>query len=71
MSEPIDDLYLLDFVLKDRDHFLIIFSGFMYARKATQKERELVENYFEFADNPIKILESKQDKYHIMFLIIE
>lgn len=39
MSESIDDLYLLDFVLKDRDRFLIIFSGFIYARKATQKER--------------------------------
>lgn len=42
MSEPIEDLYLLDFVLKDRDRFLIIFSGFMCARKATQKERESV-----------------------------
>ena len=39
MSESIEDLYLLDFVLKDRDRFLIIFSGFIYARKATQKER--------------------------------
>jgi len=37
MSESIDDLYLLDFVLKDRDRFLIIFSGFIYARKASQK----------------------------------
>jgi hypothetical protein len=27
MSEQIDDLYLLDFVLKDRDRFLIVFSG--------------------------------------------
>lgn len=27
MSEKIDDLYLLDFVLKDRDRFLIVFSG--------------------------------------------
>jgi hypothetical protein len=27
ISEPIPDLYLLDFVLKDRDRFLIVFSG--------------------------------------------
>ena len=27
MSEPIEDLYLLDFVLKDRDRFIIVFSG--------------------------------------------
>jgi hypothetical protein len=27
MSENIEDLYLLDFVLKDRDRFLIVFSG--------------------------------------------
>lgn len=27
MAEKIDDLYLLDFVLKDRDRFLIVFSG--------------------------------------------
>lgn len=46
MAEPIEDLYLLDFVLKDRDRFLIVFSGkniwylgFIYARKASQKER--------------------------------
>lgn len=39
MSESIEDLYLLDFILKDRERFLIIFSGFIYARNATQKER--------------------------------
>lgn len=39
MSESIKDLYLLDFVLKDRDRFLITFSGFIYARNASQKER--------------------------------
>ena len=46
MSEKIDDLYLLDFILKDRDRFLIVFSGtlifylgFIYARNANQKER--------------------------------
>lgn len=39
MSESVEDLYLLDFILKDRDRFLIIFSGFIYARDATQKER--------------------------------
>lgn len=71
MSESIQDLYLLDFVLKDRDKFLIIFSGFIYARCATQKERESIENYFDFADNQIKILESKQEKYMISFTIIE
>jgi hypothetical protein len=27
MSENIEDLYLLDFVLKDRDRFLIVYSG--------------------------------------------
>jgi hypothetical protein len=27
MSESIDGLYLLDFVLKDRDRFLVVFSG--------------------------------------------
>jgi hypothetical protein len=27
MAEAIDDLYLLDFILKDRDRFLIVFSG--------------------------------------------
>lgn len=27
MSENIDNLYLLDLVLKDRDNLLIIFSG--------------------------------------------
>ena len=29
MSESIEDLYLLDFVLKDRDRFLIVFSGIL------------------------------------------
>lgn len=33
MSESIDDLYLLDFVLKDRDRFLIVFSGTHYLIK--------------------------------------
>ncbi len=27
MSEKIEDLYLLDFVLKDRDRFIFVFSG--------------------------------------------
>ena len=39
ISESVKDLYLLDFILKDRDRFLIIFSGFIYARNATTKER--------------------------------
>jgi hypothetical protein len=71
MSESVDDLYLLDFVLKDRDKFLIIFSGFIYARQATQQERNSLKNYFEHSDNHIKILESSQQSYKIIFIIIE
>lgn len=56
MSENIQDLYLLDFVLKDRDRFIITFSGFIYARLATQKERESLDNYFDYADLSIKVL---------------
>jgi hypothetical protein len=36
MSESIENLYLLDLVLKDRDRFLVTFSGFIYARKFSQ-----------------------------------
>lgn len=71
MSENIQDLYLLDFVLKDRDRFIITFSGFIYARLATQKERESLDNYFDYADLSIKVLESIQPKYKIHFIIIE
>lgn len=47
ISEGVPNLYLLDLTLKDRDKFLITFSGnffnyflgFIYARKAELKER--------------------------------
>ena len=39
MSESVKDLYLLDLVLKDRDRFIIIFSGFIYGRMSTLQER--------------------------------
>ena len=56
MSESVKDLFLLDFVLKDRDKFLIIFSGFIYAREASQKEREDVEDYFQYSEKEMKLL---------------
>ena len=71
MSESVKDLFLLDFVLKDRDKFLIIFSGFIYAREASQKEREDVEDYFQYSEKEMKLLEFKGEKYSIRILIIE
>lgn len=63
ISEGVPNLYLLDLTLKDRDKFLITFSGnysdklgFIYGRKAELKERQSVENYFNFAENQMKIL---------------
>lgn len=49
----------------------MIFLGFIYARKAELKERESVENYFNFAENEMKILEFKNKKYELKILIIE
>lgn len=71
ISESVDGLYLLDFVLKSRDAFLVIFSGFIYARAAREEERQSIEDYFRFADQRIVVVESKQEKCFIQFLIIE
>lgn len=39
MSESVQNLYLLDLILKDRDRFLITFSGFIYARQLSEQEK--------------------------------
>jgi hypothetical protein len=45
--------------------------GFIYARNATQKERESVENYFQFAELPVKLLEFRGQKYDFSIFVIE
>ena len=39
MSENVENLYLLDLILKDRDRFVIIYSGFTYAKSAKKEDR--------------------------------
>ena len=56
ISENVPNLFLLDLVLKDRDRFLITFSGFIYVKVLKQEEKMRLEGYLDYMDKEVKCL---------------
>lgn len=62
MSERIEDLYLLDFVLKDRDRFIIVFSGiFRVIQVLSTRERPVRKK------DSLSIITSSSMSYRLRF----
>lgn len=64
MSENVPNLFLLDLVMKDRDRFLITFSGFIYTRILGAEEKTRLEDYMRFQDAEVISLGYKEESYN-------
>ena len=47
------NLFLLDLILKDRDRFLITFSGFIYVKILNPEEKSQLEDYMSMMDKEV------------------
>ena len=48
MSESVPNLFLLDLVMKDRDRFVITFSGFICVKTLSAEEKTRLDGYMSF-----------------------
>jgi hypothetical protein len=63
MSENVANLFLLDLILKDRDRFLITFSGFIYVRILSEEEKSRLDDFMSMNGKSVISLGYKEKNY--------
>lgn len=58
-------------MLKDRDRFLVTFSGFIYARQLGQEEKSKLDNFMRLVDFPVFELSFKSERYAFELAIVQ
>ena len=71
MSESVKNLFLLDLVVKDRDKFLVTFSGFIFVRVLGEEEKGRLEGNMEWQGKEVMVLGYKEERYGFEIVIVD